>query len=159
MTTLSTTTAAPPAATASTRRKQTLYERIAWFLAGGVFSPSLDTGLTWLLVTELHLTPRGAYPLGVLVTAVVFFLWNYYVNFRTASIWKHCAGRYLLAFTACWAFTSLLGSLGIHHLSEGHQWSLIWVIATVTKLLTGPLKFALYHFWVFPHGKPQPAKV
>jgi putative flippase GtrA len=143
--------AAPPAP-----RRQRLPERLFWFLVGGLLSPSLDAGLTWLIIRGLHQAPHRAYPWAVLLTALCYFGWNYFVNFRTASQWHHCAGRYAIAFGVCWACTSLVGGVGIQHLSHGGRWSLVWLIATGTKLLTGPLKFALYHYWVFPPRQAQP---
>lgn len=140
-------------------RRQHVLERLFWFLLGGLLSPTLDAGMTWLVGHGLRQAPHRAYPAAVLLTALCYFGWNYFVNFRTSTQWQQCAGRYAVAFGICWAFTSLIGGFGIQLLGHGGRWSLVWLIATGTKLLTGPVKFVLYHYWVFPpsrQAQPRP---
>lgn len=122
-----------------------------FFAIGGAFSSGLNTGIFKLCSAVLHFPKWGALAVSIVITAVVFFLWSYYVNFRTSQVWRNCIGRYLTCVAACQAINYAVAftCIGIW----GSEWKKVWLINVAVMSVTGGVKFLLYHFWVFPAGR------
>lgn len=128
-------------------RPQSLRSRLLWFGVGGVIGYALNAGPFYLI--EQHLAwPRWlAYAASLTFQTVIFFLWNYFINFRTPASWGPCAGRYIATVLVFYASNYALAQLGFWVMPE---WRYA-VIAVVPAMLAG-IKFGLYHWWVFPKG-------
>jgi len=141
--------------TTAPRKKNVLWVRIFWSLAG--------SGVNYLLIatpfkylshhTQLPTLAISAMSYAVGVT--VFFFWNYFVNFRTAMHKHEALKRYLLVATTMFIIQSLIltGLKSVdfhHHLSIGKMPLDLDVIATQ---ILGSFKFILYHLWAFPVEK------
>ena len=92
------------------------------------------------------------------VSTSVFFVWNYFFNFRTDSRKRDALVRYLLAVGLMWLLSStLLGWLKHQnfnwHVDIGRFQLDLDIVATQFAL--SGLKFLLYHKWVFPLPKPN----
>lgn len=135
------------------QKKQSLINRVFWFGVGGGFSSGLNTGVMRLLCDGLHWPKAAALGVSIPVTAVVFFLWSYFINFRTSQVWKDCLHRYLACVVAC-QLTNYLVSLTCIRI-WGTNWTKIYFINVGVMSITGGIKFLLYHFWVFPHGRDE----
>ena len=137
-----------------------LQKRIFWFLAGA--------GLNYLLIStpfkylraHSELPPFVVSALSVGVASVFFFVWNLRVNFRTDSRKRDALARYCAAVCLMWLLSSSL----LHFLKsfdaqfKFHLGSLPLDLDVVaTQFFLSGLKFALYHFWVFP--VPKSARV
>ena len=81
-----------------------------------------------------------------------FFVWNYFVNFRTSVVWHDCLWRYLGSVGVCYGLNLLITFTAIKRLGAEGSLHRFLIIAGVLSV-TGGVKFLLYHFWVFPHGK------
>jgi putative flippase GtrA len=125
-----------------------LLRRIFWFLCGGVVGFGLNAGPFALL--HRHLPDNAAYAASLAVATVVFFFWNYFVNFRTPAAWHACAWRYLAAVGVMYLLNFLLTTRVGFAMFPKQKYG---VIAVVPALLSS-VKFVLYNFWAFPH-KPK----
>jgi len=132
-------------------KKQSLPARVLFFAIGGALSSGLNTGIFKLFSAVLHLPRSVALAVSIIVTTVVFFLWSYYVNFRTSQVWKNCIGRYLTCVATCQAINYAVAftCIGIW----GSEWKKVYLINVAVMSVTGGVKFLLYHFWVFPPGR------
>src|SRR5687768_181484 len=93
------------------RPTQTVRQRVFWFLVGAVLNYLLiATPLAYLKKhTDLPMEARVALSVGVSTT--FFFIWNYFVNFRTASRKRDAFVRYVSAVIVLYALqTSILTS-------------------------------------------------
>ena len=121
-----------------------------------------------LIATPFHwLRAHTALPIPVIsacstaVSTTFFFLWNYFVNFRTGLSKREALPRYLAAVGCMWVLSSLTLSLLKHYQANfafdlfGHPLDLD-VIAT--QFLLAGLKFPLYHKWAFPLPKERAAE-
>lgn len=142
-----------------------LRTRFFWFVAGA--------GLNYLLIatpfkylkthTDMPVWAVAACSLGV--SSTFFFLWNYFLNFRTDSRKRDALVRYVSAVAAMWLLSSATLTLLKHfdaqmHLSLGRFPLDLDVVAT--QFFLSGLKFLLYHLWVFPVPKedaPAPTPV
>lgn len=113
-------------------------------------SSLLNTGILWLAHTVFGWPKNAAVALSVATTAVIFFIWSYFVNFRTARGWKECLPRYLGCLLICNALNYLIVLSGIKKFGAGF-WT-AYVVIVVVYSLTGCVKFVLYNYWVFPGG-------
>ncbi len=82
-------------------KKQPIHIRLMFFVLGGGMSSLLNTGIFRISHKLFHWPDSAAYGLSVVTTAVVFFVWSYYVNFRTTRVWKDCLPRYLGCLVIC----------------------------------------------------------
>jgi hypothetical protein len=130
--------------------KQPLYVRAAFFVIGGVASVLLNKGIMGLLEHRLGWPEKGAFAVSVCVTAVVFFCWSYFVNFRTSVAWKDCLPKYLTVLVFTNFLNYLIGLTGFHKF--GSKGLTGYLVIGVVYSFTGCLKFVLYNNWVFPHG-------
>jgi len=144
----------PAPATAPAR--QAVRMRFFWFLAGsGVNYLLILIPFKWLKAhTDLPVWAISGCSLAVSTT--FFFLWNYFINFRTDTRKRDALPRYILAVGVMWVLSSttltLLKSHDFHHaLSLGHFPLDLDIIAT--QFFLSGLKFFLYHKWVFPLPK------
>lgn len=142
----------------TTKSSRTLRWRMFWFLAGaGVNYLLIATPFKYLRThTTLPVWQISACSVGL--STSFFFLWNYFVNFRTDSRKRDALARYLTAVAILYAMsTSLLTlfkSFDAHHsLNLGRFPIDLDVVAM--QLCLSWLKFIVYHKWAFPVPKPQ----
>ncbi len=139
--------------------KQPLVARLGFFVLGGLGSTALNKSI--LSVTQHLGWPLAAgYAASASSTAVIFFLWSYFINFRTSRVWKDCLGRYMTVFLFSLLMNYLLGLCGLKHF--GSRGLVGFLVIGCVQSFTGLIKFLLYHFWVFPHADksavpPDPA--
>jgi hypothetical protein len=148
-------TAEPPPA------RQALRMRFFWFVAGsGVNYLLISVPFNWLKHhTALPLWGIAACSLAVSTT--LFFLWNYFVNFRTDTRKRDALPRYIIAVICMW----LLSSTTLTLLKE-HNFHLAFSLGKfpldldiiATQFFPSWLKFFLYHKWVFPLPKESAAE-
>ena len=134
--------------------------RFFWFLAGsGVNYLLISMPFKWLKAhTGLSDLAIAGCSMGV--SASFFFLWNYFINFRTHTRKRDALPRYAAAVGLMWALSSgLLAMLKSHDyhqaFSVGRMGLDLDVVAT--QFFLSGLKFFLYHKWVFPVPKDEPA--
>ncbi|MGA3170817.1 MAG: hypothetical protein ABSE62_07360 [Chthoniobacteraceae bacterium] len=136
--------------------KQPLVNRLGFFVLGGCFSAAINKNL---LAAGQHFFGWPlpvAFAFSASSTAVILFLWSYFVNFRTSRVWKDCLGRYITVFLLALLMTYLIGVCGLKQFgSKG--WVGFLVIMCVQSF-TGCIKFLLYHFWVFPRQEEPGGK-
>jgi hypothetical protein len=147
----------------SAQNPQALRVRFFWFVAGaGVNYLLISTPFKWL---KSH-TPLGAShnPLALFaisacslaVSTSFFFVWNYFLNFRTAARKRDALPRYIAAVALMWLLSSgtltALKSVDFHLSFSIGRFPLDLDIVATQFFLSG-LKFFLYHKWVFPLPK------
>ena len=137
-------------------RKQQLRSRLFWFLAGATLNYLLiSTPFKYLRAnTEMPIWAISACSIGVSTT--FFFLWNYFINFRTDSRKRDALARYVAAVGCMWFLSSstltLLKQFNAQmHFSLGRIPLDLDIVAT--QFFLSGLKFCLYHVWVFPLPK------
>ena len=142
------------------QRRQALRMRFFWFVAGaGVNYLLISIPFKWLKAhTDLPTWAIAGCSLGVSTT--FFFVWNYFINFRTDARKRDALPRYILAVGCMWLLSSatltLLKYLDFHlSLSIGRVPLDLDIVAT--QFFLSGLKFFLYHKWVFPLPKPSPS--
>lgn len=142
-----------------------LQARLFWFFAGA--------GLNYLLIATpfKYLRTHTGLPIwavaacSLAVSSSFFFVWNYFINFRTDSRKRDALARYVTAVAVMWVLSSVTLTLLKHvdaqmHLSLGRFPLDLDVVAT--QFFLSGLKFLLYHLWVFPVAKersPEPVPV
>lgn len=142
------------------KRRQQVYWRFFWFVAGaGVNYALIATPFKWLRThTHMPIFAISACSLGV--STAFFFLWNYFINFRTDIRKRDALPRYLTAVAVMWVLStttlSLLKSFDAHlSLSLFHYAIDLDIVAT--QFILAGLKFPLYHKWAFPLPKEEKA--
>jgi hypothetical protein len=138
------------------RNRRALRTRFIWFVAGaGVSYLLISTPFHWLKKhTALSTFEVSACSLAV--STVFFFVWNYFINFRTNARKRDALPRYILAVGIMWLLSS--GTLTV---LEHSQLLFPLMIGTfkldlnivATQFVLSGLKFYLYHKWVFPVPK------
>lgn len=137
-------------------KNRTLQRRIVWFLAGSVLNYLLiATPFKYLRAyTELPVWQVSAASIGV--GTLFFFLWNYFVNFRTDSPKRAAFGRYLVAVPFFYVMSTVLLTT-FKHVNAQFAANLgafpIDLDVVVTQLCLAWLKFLVYHKWAFPAPK------
>lgn len=137
------------------RRRKALRSRFFWFLAGaGVNYLLITTPLKWLTVhTDFPLWAKV--PCSMAVSATFFFLWNYFINFRTDARKRDALPRYITAVALMWCLSSAL-LFGLKHFNANMAFSVgripLDLDVVATQFFLSGLKFFLYHKWVFPVG-------
>ncbi len=108
--------------------------------------------------TSLPLWAVSACSVGVGTT--FFFLWNYFVNFRTNVRKRDALPRYLGA-VLCMAFLSSCLLTALKHFNFKMALQLgrfpLDLDIVATQFFLSGLKFFLYHVWVFPLPKSDVA--
>jgi hypothetical protein len=139
--------------------RQALRMRFFWFLAGaGVNYLLISIPFKWLKA-HTDLPTWGIAACSLAVSTSFFFLWNYFVNFRTDTRKRDALPRYVLAVGCMWLLSSVTLTLLKDHnfhlaFSVGHFPLDLDIVAT--QFFLSGLKFFLYHKWVFPLPK-EPA--
>ncbi len=130
--------------------------RFFWFLAGsGVNYLLISTPFKWLKA-HTELSDWAIAGCSMAVSTAVFFVWNYFINFRTDTRKRDALPRYILAVGCMWLLSSTTLGLLKHHnfrlaFNVGHFPLDLDIIAT--QFFLSGLKFFLYHKWVFPLPK------
>src|SRR5204862_2153084 len=96
--------------------RQALRMRFFWFVAGaGLNYLLIATPFKWLRTNhpDLPLWAISACSMGV--SASFFFLWNYFINFRTHARKRDALPRYVGAVVCMWALSSALLTLLKNH--------------------------------------------
>ena len=142
------------------KQRQMVRKRFLWFLAGaGVNYLLISTPLKYLR-TQTGLPLEVAVPCSMAVSATFFFLWNYFINFRTDARKRDALRRYLIAVVCMWALSSgllyLLKQFDARMAFSLGKFPLDLDIVATQFFLSG-LKFFLYHKWVFPLPKSPAA--
>jgi len=129
--------------------------RLGFFVLGGVGSTAVNSSILNAALHFLHWNYAAGYALSACSTAVIFFLWSYFINFRTSLVWKNCIGRYITCFLLALLFNYLIGLSGLKHFGSSNLMRIL--VIGVVQSFTGGIKFLLYHFWVFPYAEgPAP---
>jgi hypothetical protein len=149
----------PPNSNATPQSRQLLLSRILWFLAGaGVNYLLISTPFKWLKA-HTELPPLAISACSLAVAASFFFVWNYFVNFRSGVRKRDALPRYVAAVVLMWMLSSatltMLKSFDAHFAFTVGTVALDLDIVATQFFLSG-LKFFLYHKWVFPMGRPEP---
>ncbi len=137
----------------STQNRQQVRSRFFWFLAGATVNYLLiSTPFKYLREnTEMPIWAVAACSLAF--SSTFFFLWNYFINFRTASRKRDALPRYISAVATMWLLSSITLTLlkkSDHHLSFSLLGRALDLDIVATQFFLSGLKFLLYHFWVFP---------
>ena len=154
--------AAPPAPPRTADKgRQTLRARLFWFFVGA--------GLNYLIIatpfkylrthTALSVTAISACSVGL--SALFFFGWNYFVNFRGNSRRRDALARYIVAVVVMWALSSTTLAL-LKHVDFHYSLKLLGQFPldldiVATQFFIGGFKFLVYHRWVFPASKQEPS--
>ncbi|HEY3898227.1 MAG TPA: GtrA family protein [Chthoniobacter sp.] len=144
----------------SPQSRQALRTRFFWFVAGaGVNYLLISTPFKWL---KAHTAlPEFAIPAcSVAVGATFFFVWNYFINFRTALRKRDALPRYIVAVCCMWLVqTGILYALKHFHFQAALHLGRFPIDLDIvaTQFLPSGLKFFLYHKWVFPVPKESAA--
>jgi hypothetical protein len=139
-----TTTVSPP------KPKQPLVARLGFFVLGGVGSSALNKTILAGTQHFLGWPVAAGFALSAGSTAIIFFLWSYFINFRTSLVWKNCIGRYAICFLLALLMTYLIGVCGLQKF--GSRGLTGYAVILIVQSFTGGIKFLLYHFWVFPYA-------
>jgi putative flippase GtrA len=131
--------------------KQPLVARLRFFALGGVGSAFTNFSILYAATHFLHWKYNAGYALSAGSTAVVFFFWSYFINFRTSLVWKNCIGRYIICFLLALLMNYLIGVTGLKHYGSSRPLQLLVIF--IVQSFTGGIKFLLYHFWVFPYAE------
>jgi hypothetical protein len=141
-------------------RAQKLRMRFFWFLAGaGLNYLLISTPFRWLdarfeTQTALHVWAISACSIGVATT--FFFVWNYFINFRTDSRKRDALARYVTAVALMWVLSSTMLTVLKHfdaRMALQLAGAAIDLDIVATQFFLAGLKFTLYHKWVFPLEK------
>ena len=143
----------PPAS--NPKPKQPLVARLGFFVLGGVGSTTINSSILDATKTFWGWPYVLGYAFSAASTALIFFLWSYFVNFRTSRVWKNCLGRYLACVLLALLMNYLIGICGLKHF--GTTRLARFLVIGVVQSFTGGIKFLLYHFWVFPYADAPPA--
>jgi hypothetical protein len=133
-----------------------LFSRVFWFLAGAGLNYALISVPFKYLRAHSDLPVWAVSGLSMGVASTFFFIWNTQVNFRTGGRKRDALLRYSIAVGVMWALSSatltfLKGFNAEMHFQMGRFPLDLDVVAT--QFFLSGLKFALYHFWVFPVPK------
>ena len=130
--------------------KQPLVARLGFFVIGGVGSTTLNSSILNLPKHYWGWPYVLGYAFSAASTALVFFLWSYFINFRTSRVWKNCLGRYIACVLLALLMNYLIGIFGLKRFGSTNLARFLVIL--VVQSFTGGLKFLLYHFWVFPYA-------
>jgi putative flippase GtrA len=136
--------------------------RVMMFLLGGAVNYLLIAMPFKYLKAHTGLPVWGISACSIGVSTTFFFLWNYFVGFRTDSRKRDAFARYLVAVIVLWALSSALLTMFKHfdaHLALSLGKFPLDLDVIATQACFGWLKFIVYHKWAFPMAKnPAAAK-
>ena len=124
-----------------------------WFAVGAALNYLLiATPFRYLSVhTSLPVWAISACSVGV--ATAFFFVWNFFVNFRSDALARTVLPRYGAAVVAMWLVSTLILT-GLKHINAGLDVAVGDVPLDLdvlgTQCVLGGIKFLLYHLWVFP---------
>ena len=130
--------------------------RFFWFLAGaGVNYLLISIPFNWLKA-HTALPTFAVSGCSMTVSTVIFFVWNYFINFRTDARKRDALPRYIFAVVCMLLLSSITLTLLKEHnfhqsFSLGRHPLDLDIVAT--QFFLSGLKFFLYHKWVFPLPK------
>lgn len=140
--------------------KQALRSRLIWFLAGAAFNYVLISVPFHYLETHSSLPRLAISACSMGISTSVFFVWNYFVNFRTDSRKRDALKRYAIAALSMMALSTLLltalKSFNLHLRFNFGRFNPDLDVLTTQAALAG-LKFFIYHKWAFPVAKTEPS--
>lgn len=142
-----------------TPAKRALWTRLFWFFAGAGVNYLLIATPFKYLKAHSDLSTGSIAACSMAVSATFFFLWNYFINFRSDSRKRDALARYLAAVVALWAISSLILSTFKRfdaHMSVTLGKYPLDLDIVATQACFGWLKFIVYHKWVFPVAKTKP---
>jgi len=147
-----------PAALGSYKQRQTLFARLFWFFVGAVISYLFISTPFKYLKTHTDLSVAAISGCSVGLSTVFFFLWNYFINFRSEVRRRDALVRYLAAVVVMWALSSTTLTL-LKHVDFHFALTLMGRLPidldiVATQFFIGGFKFLVYHRWVFPVSKP-----
>ena len=120
----------------------------------------ISTPFKWLK-GHTELPPLAISACSLAVAASLFFVWNYFVNFRSDARKRDALPRYLAAVGVMWMLSSatltMLKSFDAHLAFNVGRVALDLDIVA-TQFFLSWLKFFLYHKWVFPVGNREEKK-
>ncbi len=133
--------------------KQSVRQRLALFLVGAVVNYLLIAlPFKYLSAhTSLPVWAKAACSVGA--GTAFFFLWNYFVNFRTSSRKRDAFVRYISVVVVMWGISSLLLTIFKHFdigIARRLGGSRLDFDVITTQLCMGWVKFLVYHKWAFP---------
>jgi len=120
--------------------------RVFWFGVGGGLSILASTQLYRLFNAHCGLGDKVAYALTLAIVTTLLFLWNYFLGFKTDRHWTHAAWRQIVCQGGCVALDYLM-VITLLKIFHGHG---DIVITFVKIFIAVVVKFALYHFWIYP---------
>jgi hypothetical protein len=135
---------------------QSTGQRIIWFLVGAVVNYLLiSTPYGWLK-KNTEFAPWALAACSLAVSTTFFFIWNYFVNFRTASRKREAFPRYLAVVAVMYVistslltlFKSIKGGLELQVAGSPIDLDIV-----ALQLCLGWVKFIVYHKWAFPAAK------
>jgi putative flippase GtrA len=138
------------------KSRQSLRQRVLLFVfAGPVLNYLLIAG-SYNVFSRYQLPLAAVSACSVGVSSIVFFFWNYFLNFRTDSRKRHAFGRYVVAVIVLWAVTSAI-LYGFKTFNANMKFS-VWRFSldldvVATQACFGWIKFLVYRHWVFPAQK------
>lgn len=121
-----------------------------------MISVCLNLGPFHWLHEHAGLPDAAALAISLTCVTLIFSVWNYLVNFRTARGWRECQVRYLSAIAFCYLLTYSIALTGIKQWGATSLWLKYAVIAGTQVGVSG-VKFLLYHFWVYPAAPVETA--
>ena len=144
-------------ATEPAKPSRTLQWRMFWFLAGsGVNYLLIATPFKYLRTHNPDMPVWQISACSIAVGTGFFFLWNYFVNFRTDSRKRDALARYLAAVAMLYVMSTALLT-GFKHFNAHFALNLgrfpIDLDVVATQLCLSWLKFIVYHKWAFPVAK------
>jgi hypothetical protein len=142
------------------KKRKTLGMRFLWFVAGsGINYLLIAMPFKWLKAhTGMPDWAISGCSFGV--SSTVFFVWNYFINFRTDVSKSDALPRYIPAVVLMWALSSGLLTWLKHfdaHMALSVGKVAIDLDVVATQFFLAGLKFFLYHKWVFPVPKGEGA--
>jgi len=130
--------------------KQPLVARLGFFVLGGVGSTVINKNILNATQHFWGWPVVAGYAFSATSTAFIFFLWSYFINFRTSRVWKNCLGRYVACVLLSLLMNYLIGVCGLKQF--GSAGLVGYLVIGCVQSFTGGIKFLLYHFWVFPYA-------
>jgi hypothetical protein len=134
-------------------RQQAVRMRVFWFLAGSGVNYLLISTPFKYLKAHTALSTGAIAALSLATSTLVFFFWNYFVNFRTDSRKRDALLRYVIAVGVMYSLSTLLLSFlkshDFHHRFTLGRFPLDLDIIATQFFLSG-IKFPLYNYWAFP---------
>jgi putative flippase GtrA len=120
--------------------------RVFLFGVGGGLSILGSTQFFRLFHEYFGWGQRLAYAVALAIVTTLLFLWNYFIGFKTDRHWTHAAWRQVACQMGCVALDYLLVTTLIA-IIRSHETIIIGVVKVFVAVI---VKFALYHYWIYP---------